>query len=43
MLSTWELIAVFAVAIVAYIPLAWIITVITDAAKRLIAKVCYWL
>lgn len=43
MLSTWELLAVFAVVIVAYISVAMIIMAITDAVKRLIAKVCYWL
>lgn len=43
MLSTIELVAVFLVMIVAYIPLAWLFTVIGDAAKKLVAKLCYWL
>lgn len=43
MLSTLEVIAVFAVAIIAYIPLAWAVMAIANAARKLIANVCYWL
>lgn len=43
MLSTWEVIAVFAVAIIAYIPITWALMAIANAARKLIAKLCYWL
>lgn len=43
MLSLWEVLAVLAVAMIAYIPITWAIMALASAVKKLIAKVCYWL